>query len=97
MYNEAEVKILLTYNDNVDELALMLGKSKRSIIGKLSRMGIYKKKEYLTKAGLNPVSKQELVDRIAARLGIDLTGLEKAPKQTLARLSEVLGEALPES
>ena len=87
-YTEAEVEILKTYDDNIDELALQLGKSKRSIIGKLSRMKLYVKKEYKTKAGLNPVSKLELVHIISEALELDLEGLEAAPKQPLQRLAE---------
>ena len=80
-YSGAEDKQLV-----IDELASQLSKSRRSIIGKLSRLGVYEKKVYLTKRGENPITKLELVAEIAAALNIELTkleGLEKAPKEVL--------------
>ena len=80
-YSGAEDKQLV-----IDELASQLSKSRRSIIGKLSRLGVYEKKVYLTKRGENPITKLELVAEIAASLNIELTkleGLEKAPKEVL--------------
>ena len=80
-YSGAEDKQLV-----IDELASQLSKSRRSIIGKLSRLGVYEKKVYLTKRGENPVTKLELVAEIAASLNIELEkleGLEKAPKEVL--------------
>ena len=70
----------------IDELASQLQKSRRSIIGKLSRLGVYEKKVYLTKRGENPVTKLELVAEIASAMAIPLEkleGLEKAPKEVL--------------
>ena len=75
----------------IDILAESLRKPRRSIIGKLSRLGVYEKKVYLTKQGENPVTKQELVHRLAIKEGIDLdrlTGLEKAPKSVIQALLE---------
>ena len=80
-YTGAEDKQLV-----IDELASQLSKSRRSIIGKLSRLGVYEKKVYLTKRGENPITKLELVAEIAAATGIPLEkleGLEKAPKEVL--------------
>ncbi|MEK9697028.1 MAG: hypothetical protein VW270_14800 [Candidatus Poseidoniales archaeon] len=79
--------------DTVDRLAEETGRTSKSIIGKLSREGVYKKSEYLTKTGEKPVTKAELVERIRELLGLaeDSTqGLEKAPKETLKAISEVL-------
>jgi len=70
----------------VNELAEELGKSPKSIIGKLSREGVYKRNVYVTKSGVAPVTKIELVTTIAYALGLEdsqLEGLEKAPKQVL--------------
>ena len=41
----------------VDRLAKELGKSSKSIIGKLSREGVYQRNVYKTKAGEMPVTK----------------------------------------
>ena len=77
--------------DTVEKLAKELDKSIKSIIGKLSREGVYKKTEYTTKAGEKPVTKLEIVQELAESLELDsykLAGLEKAPKSTLKALKE---------
>tara|TARA_E500000178_G_C16987927_1_gene739272 strand:- start:1272 stop:1580 length:309 start_codon:yes stop_codon:yes gene_type:complete len=77
--------------ETVQRLAIELDKSIKSIIGKLSREGVYKKTEYTTKTGEKPVTKLELVQELAERLAIDITqlaGLEKAPKTALKALKE---------
>ena len=43
--------------DTVDALAEELNKSVKSIIGKLSREGVYKKTVYKTKTGEDPITK----------------------------------------
>jgi hypothetical protein len=79
--------------DTVNNLAKELEKSPKSIIGKLSREGVYKRNVYVTKSGVTPVTKIELVSLIASNLDLDerryvLEGLEKAPKQVLFILEE---------
>ena len=77
--------------ETVEELAEELNKSVKSIIGKLSREGVYKKTEYTTKTGEKPVTKLEIVQELAERLELEiwqLAGLEKAPKSTLKALKE---------
>ena len=79
--------------ETVEELANELNKSIKSVIGKLSREGVYQKTEYLTKAGEKPVTKQELVEKVAEILAVDyqaLAGLEKSPKSALKLLEETL-------
>jgi hypothetical protein len=73
----------------VANLAEELGKSTKSIIGKLSREGVYQRATYKNKTGELPITKMELVSNIAENLGIeveDLLGLEKTPKATLKYL-----------
>jgi hypothetical protein len=75
----------------IDELASQLQKSRRSIIGKLSRLGIYEKKVYLTKRGESPVTKLELVHLLSEKNSWQLEkleGLEKAPKEVLKYMLE---------
>jgi hypothetical protein len=75
--------------ETVEELAQELNKSVKSIIGKLSREGVYRKTEYTTKAGEKPVTKLELVIELGERLELEsweLAGLEKAPKTALKAL-----------
>lgn len=75
----------------VERLAKELNKTPKSIIGKLSREGVYRRNVYKTKSGDTPVTKLELVTQIAAGLGIEeelLKGLEKSPKAALKALQE---------
>ena len=79
--------------ETVEELANELNKSIKSVIGKLSREGVYEKTEYLTKTGEKPVTKRELVEKVSEILGVDyqaLAGLEKSPKNSLKLLEETL-------
>lgn len=97
MYSKEEEEILqLGYDgskESVDLLAEKLGKKPRSVIGKLSRMGIYKKEPYRTKLGEEPMTKREMVETICSWVDIDyddLSGLEKTPKMELRRLYNYL-------
>ena len=77
----------------VDELAEQLQRSKKSIIGKLSREGVYRREVYVSKTGEKPVTKIEIVSNIAEGLGLDtgaLAGLEKSPKTTLRNLEKAV-------
>ena len=79
--------------ETVEKLADELNKSVKSIIGKLSREGVYKKTEYLTKTGEKPITKMQIVENLAEKLDLDITalaGLEKAPKTALKNLEDSL-------
>ena len=79
----------------VDMLAEDLDKSVKSIIGKLSREGVYKKQVYTTKTGEVPVTKEFLISGLAELFEVDsskLMGLEKAPKQVIKFLHDTIGE-----
>ena len=79
--------------ETVEELANELNKSIKSVIGKLSREGDYEKTEYFTKTGEKPVTKRELVEKVAEILAVEyqaLAGLEKSPKSSLKLLEETL-------
>jgi|TARA_B110000858_G_C17352030_1_gene271421 hypothetical protein len=83
----------------VEMLAEDLNKSIKSIIGKLSREGVYKKTVYKTKAGEDPVTKKELVENLSELVGIKyelVSGLEKSPKADLKRLVDILKEEYDE-
>ena len=54
--------------ETVEELADELGKSIKSVIGKLSREGVYQKTEYLTKTGEKPITKKELVEQYGEQI-----------------------------
>ena len=76
-YNEEQTKhIVEAYQNNpnretVEALAKELSKSIKSIIGKLSREGVYRREIYKTKTGELPVTKVEIVSNIADDLGLD--------------------------
>ena len=96
-YTEEQVAVMIEkYSNNptretVEFLAQEMDKSIKSIIGKLSREGVYKKTEYVTKAGEKPITKVEIVENLEEKLGLPnqtLAGLEKSPKTVLRRLYE---------
>ena len=100
-YNDEQVAYMTkTYQDEptretVENLAEELDKSVKSIIGKLSREGVYKRTYYKTKTGENPVTKLEIVESIAGLLGVkNLQGLEKSPKPRLKELEKCLKQLL---
>ena len=99
-YTEDQTKhIIEAYQKNpnretVEMLTEELQKSIKSIIGKLSREGVYRREIYKTKSGELPVTKVEIVSNIADSLGLEvenLFGLEKTPKATLKILEEAIG------
>ena len=83
----------------VEEIAAALEVQPRSVIAKLSSLGVYKKKEYRTKRGEIPVKKEEYIERIAHLLNVSadiLESLEKVNKSVLALLEKTLVEAKAE-
>jgi len=79
--------------ETVDKLAEKLNKSIKSIIGKLSREGVYQKAIYRTKTGEIPMTKGEIIVKIAELLEANydrLAGLEKSPKQDLKYLYDLV-------
>lgn len=95
---EETVMMIEFYTENptreaVEELAERLGKSTKSIIGKLSKEGVYRREVYRSKTGELPTTKVEIVSNISDLLGIEadaLEGLEKSPKTVLKKLEETL-------
>ena len=100
-YTEEQVSLMIEQYENeptretVENLAGKLNKSIKSIIGKLSREGVYKKTVYKTKTGETPITKKELVEELAGILDISadsIVGLEKSPKADLKNLVLTLRE-----
>ena len=95
---EMTQKLITEYLDapsrtTVEKLAAEYNRSLKSIIGKLSREGVYQRESYKTKTGEKPITKIELVHQIAESLEVDpeeLLGLDKAPKQALKFLKQNL-------
>lgn len=99
-YTEENTSYLVeTYQANpefrtVEYLAETMGKSTKSIIGKLSREGVYQRAAYTSKTGEAPITKVELVSNVAENLGLemeDLAGLDKSPKAALKALEVATG------
>lgn len=65
---------------SVDELAEQLQVPSRSIIAKLSSLGVYQRKQYLNKRGEVPIKKSEYIERIGALLNMNLELLESLEK-----------------
>ena len=81
------------YMETVRELADVHGKTVKSIIGKLSREGVYQKATYTTKTGSKPITKAEIVAQIVDKLDLDVdavAGLEKAPKSALVVIRDAV-------
>lgn len=65
----------------------------KSIVAKLSHLGVYKRKAYATKNGGTPRKKIDFIDSLAELMGVDaerLESLEKANKSVLILLEEAL-------
>lgn len=88
-----KITALLEQGASLPEIALEFEIPERSLIAKLSSLGLYKRKEYTNKNGEKPVRKGEYVERIAALLGKDvelLESLEKVNKNVLKMLEDAL-------
>ena len=84
--------------ETVNDLATELDRSPKSITGKLSKEGVYRRTPYMTKTGEPPITKIEIVEQIANQLDLDsenLNGLDKTPKQVLKLLDKTLQRVLP--
>jgi hypothetical protein len=84
--------------ESVESIADRMGKSVRSIVAKLSREGVYKKKEYVSKTGEKPVKKDAHADAIGAILQLseaDIDSLTKANKSALKAIFTALANSKP--
>jgi len=92
---ESTKKLVEDYESGVTvvELAQQLEVPERSIIAKLSSLGVYQKKQYLNKRGEVPTKKSEHIERIAQLLNCNLElleSLEKVNKQVLLMIERNL-------
>ena len=82
----------------VETIAAELSKTVRSIVAKLSREGVYKKKEYTTKTGEKVVKKDAHADAIGAILKMteaEIESLTKANKTALEKIFQALANSKP--
>ena len=91
---EAAIRAAAPLNqEKAAALAVEFGKdfSARSVTAKAVRMGVeYTKKVAVTKTGAKVESKEKIVAEIAALVGANLSGLEKAPKPVLQAVRDFL-------
>ncbi len=92
---EVTNKLVVDYQAGVstEELAAQLDVPVRSVIAKLSSLGVYQKKSYLNKRGEVPIKKEEYIDRLAVLLNVSidrLESLEKVNKNVLKLLEDAL-------
>lgn len=83
---------------DAEKLATQFGKTVKSVVAKLSRMGVYQKKEHLTKTGEKVVKKDEHADAIGAILRLteaETDSLTKANKTALQKIFEALANSKP--
>ena len=76
-----------------EAIAQELGKTVRSVVAKLSREGVYKRKEYTSKTGEKPVKKDEHADYIGKALAMnenDIESLTKANKTALKAIADFI-------
>ena len=75
--------------ETVATFAEKFGKTVKSVVAKLSREGVYKAKEYVSKTGAKPVKKDELANEFQAVFGLtegEADSLTKANKTALAKI-----------
>ena len=95
-YSDADITILTDEysieptRETVDTLAERLNKTPRSIIAKLSALGVYQKTERVTKRGEPVVMKAELVAKVQNAIGRELPSLNKMTKVDLQFMIEAL-------
>ena len=84
--------------ETVAVFAEKFGKTVKSVIAKLSREGVYQKKEYVSKSGQKPEKKDSVADAIGAVLGLsegEIDSLAKANKTALQKIFKALAESKP--
>jgi hypothetical protein len=83
----------------VESIAKTLRVPDRSIIAKLSSLGVYQKKTYLNKRGEVPVKKYQMIEELAEILSVpsdQLESLEKVNKSVLILLKQRLLDPKPQ-
>jgi N-methylhydantoinase B/oxoprolinase/acetone carboxylase alpha subunit len=95
-YSDADIAVLTEEyqleptRETVDSLAKQLNKTPRSIIAKLSALGVYQKAERVTKRGEPVIMKAELVSKVQNAIGRELPSLNKMTKVDLQFMIEAL-------
>ena len=90
---EQTAKMCADYESGVtvEAIAEELGKTVRSVVAKLSRSNVYKKKEYKTKAGEAVIKKDDLADKLAVMFNLteaEADSMTKANKTALKKIMD---------
>ena len=99
-YDEDTINdILDTYTSaparfTVDALAEKHNKTARSVIAKLSALGVYVKPAAVTKAGEPIIKKEVYIQEIQSVLKMELASLEKMTKNDLIKLRDAVSEGV---
>lgn len=94
----AQMKADYAAGVTVEAIATALGKTAKSVVAKLSREGVYKRKEYVSKTGEKPVKKDAHADAIGAVLKLtegEIESLTKANKTALVKIFIALANSKP--
>ncbi len=78
--------------ETVADLAAKFGKTVRSVVAKLSREGVYQKKEYTTKKGEKPMRKEDMATALMEAFGLTEAEAESLTKANKTALSKVLAK-----
>ncbi len=95
-YSDADITIITDEyaleptRETVNALAARLNKTERSVIAKLSALGVYQKAERVTKRGEPVVMKAELVSQVQNAIGRELPSLSKMTKVDLQFMIDAL-------
>lgn len=97
---EMTLQIVTAYKggETVEKIAEAVGRSTRSVTAKLSREGVYKRKEYTSKTGERPAKKDATADAIGKILNLsepDTESLTKANKEALKAIFAALAASKP--
>jgi ElaB/YqjD/DUF883 family membrane-anchored ribosome-binding protein len=83
---------------SVEDIAVAVGKTTRSVIAKLSKEQVYKAKQYVSKNGEKPVKKDATADAIGLVLKLsegEIESLTKANKTALVKIFAALANSKP--
>lgn len=77
--------------ETVDAISARIGKPVRSVISKLSAIGVYQKAEKAAKKAEPIIKKEVYIEQLNARLGVELPSIGNMTKVDIQRLIEFLG------
>ena len=76
--------------ETVATFAEKFGKTVKSVVAKLSREGVYQKKEYVSKTGVKPIKKDEIANEFQTLFGLTESEADSLTKANKTALSKIL-------